>query len=210
MTQLYSPQRQPLEESNHLIHLLQQQANQSEAARNALARHQVIHNELYRQQVQSEHALAAWRHALTQRWQCEIEGQRIYSNILKKLQHYYGAESPQLQVIVPSNQPHAGAAEDLLNDMRRMHASLLLTQPSFPCSSECVMQLEAACHNLSVSLQETRYYETERRTINFKRRLAEEACLRSIDETNRLLNESETVLHETVQPVVARSLAYAS
>jgi hypothetical protein len=145
-----------------------------------------LHRELETHQEKSEQALAAWRAALTHRWQCEIEGQRRYMLLVQQLRDHYGDDSPQLQAVLPGHTTYTGSAEDLLHDMQRLHAALLLLTAA-PVSAHSIDELDAACAALAHALSETRRCETERRTTSLDRRLAQDACEHAIAEAHMLL-----------------------
>lgn len=190
MTQINSPYSKTVYESNRLISLLESQADASFFAREALTRHRMIHSHLELHRVRSERALEAWRTALTIRWQCEIEGQRLYNQILDQLRTAFGADSPQVRAIIHSpTSCCAGSAEDLLEAMRRMHASLLLLQPDSPIRSQTIDRLGIACCELNNALQETKRFETARRNATLERQLAYAACERACEETRQILTQ---------------------
>jgi hypothetical protein len=193
MLQNISSQSQILDNSHQLIASLRSQSPASPFIRNALVRHQALHTELEARQKQSEHALSAWREALHHRWKCEIDAQRSYSQILQQLRSSYGTNSPQLQAIEPASSQHAGAVTDLLNDLRRLHATLQLMRPSLNGSMPDLLHLEGCCKKLEAALYETEQLEKQRRAATIARNLAEEACQRAIDETVRLLTQHRKV-----------------
>jgi hypothetical protein len=90
---------------------------------------------------------------------------------------------------MPSNTSHAGTPADLLNDMRRLHASLVLMQSSY-VGEEMLNRLEGICDDLEEALIETDHLEKRRRSTTIERRMAEDACQRAIDETTRLLKDT--------------------
>jgi hypothetical protein len=183
--QITSPYSKVLDDSAHLMHILASHTGNWPFARQALARHQALHHELEVHQMKSEYALAEWRSALTHRWQCEIDGQRIYNTILQQTREHYGAESPEFQTIAPDTN-HAGAATDLLNDMRHMHAALQLLEAA-PLEQSMLTDLEHACQYLHDALTATRHHETRRRTTTLERQVIHSACERAIAETTSML-----------------------
>jgi hypothetical protein len=187
MTQIYSTHSQTLEESSHLIAILEYRAAFFPSARDALARQRALHQELESYQEKSEQALAAWRSALTHRWQCEVEGQRQYMLLVRQLRDHYGDNSLELQTVLPGHTTYTGSAEDLLHDMQRLHAALHLL-PAAPVAAEDLDELEAACAALEQTLSETRRCETERRTTSLDRRMAQDACAHAIAETSAQLD----------------------
>ncbi|NJL35197.1 MAG: hypothetical protein HC893_16770 [Chloroflexaceae bacterium] len=212
MTQINSPYYQTLYESNRLITLLESYADRCLFARDALARHRMLHNQLDAHRVRSEHALAAWRAALSHRWQCEIEGQRLYNHILEHARLSFGTESAEVKALVHSRiGTQAGSAEDLLDDMRRMHAALLLMQPSSPVLLEHIAQLAVACTRLEQALDATHRRETERRNATLERRLTYDACERAFAETMLMLVEHLGIpsLTETLDYDEADALVFA-
>jgi hypothetical protein len=189
MTQMISPHSAILKESTQLITILETHAAASPHLQQALTRHRTLHRDLVRHQHQSEHSLAAWRAALTQRWQSEVQGQRIFNQILQQLRSHYGTDAIQLQAIAPTSEVCTGTAEDLLNNMRRMYAALLLMQSSLPFGSDALQQLEHACNELDEALSATQRLETERRHHALERRMMQETCQRAIAETTHMLND---------------------
>jgi hypothetical protein len=193
MTYMGSPQSNALEDSQRLITLLEGHAVAPSPAYDALARQRELHRDLEAHQIRSEQTLAAWRAALTRRWKCEVEGQRQYMRIIQQLRAHYGPDSPQMQALISSNDAQTGTASELLHDMRRMYAALLLIQPSLPFDAEHVHQLEAACNALDEALTETQHWETKRRQASIERRMADEACRRAIADATRLLEERSAI-----------------
>jgi hypothetical protein len=201
MTQICSAQAQTLEESSHLIAILESQTAIPPFARNALARQRALHQHLEEYQHRSEQALAAWRAALTHRWQCEIEGQRHYMLLLKQLRDHYGADSPQLTTVMPTHTTYTGSAEDLLHDMQRLHAALRLL-PGTPITPQRMDELATACAELEHALNETYRCETERRNASLDRRLAQDACAHAIAETTEMLARHFHQTHPTIETLL--------
>jgi hypothetical protein len=197
MTQICSAPSKTLEESSHLIALLESRSATFPSARDALVRQRALHQELETHQEKSNRALAAWRSALTHRWQCEIEGQRHYMLLIQQLRDYYGDNSPQLQTVLPGHTTYTGSAEDLLHDMQRLHAALHLL-PTAPIEPERISELEAACTRLASALSETQRCETERRTTSLDRRMAQDACEHAIAETSALLARHAPATRPTI------------
>jgi hypothetical protein len=188
MSQIISSHSKLLDESGRLIDTLQAYATTSSVAREALMRHEMLHQRLQEQQHRSEVALAEWRTALTRRWKCEIEGQRIYNGTVQHLRECYGDNTPQVQAIVPASS-HAGTAADLLNDMRRLHAALVMMDGAY-INAAHLDRLEATCAELNEALNDTERLEKNRRSATIERRMAEDACQRAMNDTTRLLRET--------------------
>ncbi len=178
-----------LDDSARLIAALQKRAMLAPCVQDALAYHTQLHRELEAAQVESERALLDWRTALTQRWDCEVKGQRIYMQILEQLCDNYGDDSPEVRVISPDHTPLVGTALDLLHEMQRLHASLLLMKPALMLNGVSLSQLEAACARLEQALIETQNCETRRRKAGVISRMVQQTCQRAITETQRSLNE---------------------
>jgi hypothetical protein len=193
MTQTVSPSHNILEESEQLIADLQQHPTASAQVQDMLKHHMALREELKHRQEQSEQSLAAWRAALQRRWHCEIAGQRVYTRIVQQLRNFFGPDSPQLQVIGPHPAEFVGSAADLLNDMWRLHATLLILQPDLPCEAETIAQFELACQNLDAALSDTAYYEEQRRRTSVEFHMAQNACKCAMDEMTSLLAEQADI-----------------
>lgn len=180
---------QTLEESARLLATLESYSATSPAMRATLDQHRALHARLEAHHTASEAALASWREALTRRWQCEIEGQRLFMTIVGQLRASYGANSPYLRVIDPGTAAHAGGPADLLNDLRRLHASLKLIPPPLPFDPARLDHLEAVCCDLDAALAETCAREAERRHANLERRMAQDAFQRTLATTQNRLSE---------------------
>jgi hypothetical protein len=206
MTQTVSPSHNILEESEQFIAALRQYA--IAPAQDVLERYVTLHEELRRQQAQSTQSLAAWREALQRRWHCEISGQRMYMKIVQQLRTFFGSDSPQLQVIEPHSAAPAGSAADLLNDMWRLHAALIILQPNLPCEADIIAQFELACQDLDQALRDTAHYEEQRRRTSVEYHLAQNACRRTMDETNNLLAAQFNIHNVTQTAVYTNGHAY--
>jgi hypothetical protein len=193
MTQTVSPSYNILEESEQLIAALQQHPTASAQVQDMLEHHIALREELTYRQEQSEQSLAAWREALQRRWHCEISGQRMYTKIVQQLRSFFGPDSPQLQIIEPHTAAPAGSAADLLNDMWRLHATLMILQPGLPCDAEIITQFEYACQNLDAALKDTVHYEEQRRRTSVEYHLAQDACWRTMEELTSLLAEQADI-----------------
>jgi hypothetical protein len=118
---------------------------------------------------------------------------------LQQLRQEYGSDAPQLQVLAPDGNQHAGAASDLLNDMHRMHAALQLAQPACLQAAKIDL-LEKACAELDAALQETLQCETRRREAMLETRMAQEACQHAIAATHSLLQAEQHSQPEQHRP----------
>jgi hypothetical protein len=206
MMQTVSPSQNVLEESEQFIAALQHHT--TDPARQRLEQHVALHEQLKYRQAQSEQSLAAWREALQRRWHCEVTGQRMYTKIVQQLRRFFGPDSPQLQIVEPHSAAPAGSAADLLNDMWRLHATLIIVQPDLPCEADTIARFELACQNLDEALSNTAYCEEQRRRASVEYHLAQDACKRAMAETNSVLTTPLSIAHTMQSAVHTNGQAY--
>jgi hypothetical protein len=178
-----------LDDSHHLLTMLEQHHVTHPAMSEALSRHRALHDTLTEQWQIGEHALEEWRTALAQRWECEIGVQRLCANIQRQLYDYFGADAHFFEIIAPATEGQPRTANDLLADLRRLKASLALIQPQPPFASEWLPRLATASAELSAALAQTVQCETQRRRALVGRRLIGNAYQRAREQTYRLLGE---------------------
>ncbi len=164
-----------LDDSLNLIEALQCHRTALPFADDEVVQYQQMRHDLQRLRRQFEQAVSERRAALALRWECEIDGQRVYTHVYNLLRHHFGDDSPYLQVIVPSNAAGTSTAEDLLTDLRRMQASLRLIPSQPPFVVECLASLRSVCERLSVAIARTHHWEEQRREAVLSERLAHSA-----------------------------------
>lgn len=192
MTQVISshhPTSSPIDDSQQFIAMLESQAPQHPFVGEELARHRVLYSELQHRQAFNERTLREWRAALTRRWECEIAGQRLFMQIQRQLREHFGADSLQVEAVAPVLDSKACTAADLLAALRRMHAGLMLLQPSPPFVGERMNQLKQALSTLAEALDQTRLCEAARRQAILNQQLASGAYERARNQTRHLFIE---------------------
>jgi len=192
MTQVISshhPTGYPIDDSQQFIALLESQAPQHPFVGEELARHRVLYSELQHRQDFNEHTLREWRAALTRRWECEIAGQRLFTQIQRQLREHFGTDSLQVEAVAPVLDSNAVTAADLLMALRRMHAGLTLLQPSPPFVAERLSQLKPVLTALAEALEQTRLCEAARRQAVLNQQLARGAYERARNQTRHLFIE---------------------
>lgn len=189
VTQISTSSYDILADSNRMVALLERYRTDLPFVDKELALHQSLRHELETHQRAGEHSLAEWRQALARRWECEIAGQRFYMHMHRQLCDYFGADSPHLKIMLPDNTRSARTAVELLNDLRRLQASLeiLQPQPSFVCLQ--LPALTQACTDLEEALNWTQRCETQRRTAMLEQRLTQTVYYHARAQTQRLLDE---------------------
>ncbi len=174
-----------VDDSRSLIELLERHRTSLPFADSELVLYQKMRRELETYQSIIDHALVEWRAALTYRWECEIAGQRIYTRICEQLKDHFGVDAPHMQVVAPTYHEGASTAEDLLSDLRRLHATLKLIQT--PLGQEAMNRLSVACDNLNGAITTTRHWEEQRRSAILSQRLVHEAYERASRKTKHLI-----------------------
>jgi hypothetical protein len=178
-----------MHDASSLIEVLENHRDALPFADTELRRYRQIRCELETQQFDSEYALEQWRAALTQRWQCEVEGLRLYMHIHTFLSDQLGPESPYLQVIAPTRKGGALTAEDLLADLQRTHAALLLLSESLMGLEAYREQLQHVCSEIENAIEQTLHWEERRRSTILAQRLAQDAYERACDQIKHLVVE---------------------
>lgn len=181
----FSLSRDTVDDSRNLIELLERHRTSLPFADSELVLYQKMRRELETYQGIIDHALVEWRAALTYRWECEVEGQRIYTRICEQLQNHFGVDAPHMQVVAPTYHEGASTAEDLLSDLRRLYATLKLIQT--PLGQEYMHKLSGACDTLDGAITTTRYWEEQRRSAILSQRLVHEAYERASRKTKHMI-----------------------
>lgn len=189
MTQISTSSYDILADSNRMVALLERYRTDLPFVDKELALHQSLRHELETHQRAGEHSLAEWRQALARRWECEIAGQRFYMQMHRQLCDYFGADSPYLKIMLPDDTRSARTAVDLLNDLRRLQASLEIIQPQPPFVCWQLPTLAHICNDLEEALKWTQHCEARRRTAMLEQRLAYNAYYHARTHTQRLLDE---------------------
>lgn len=177
-----------LQDSSRLINVLEQYHTKLPFIDEQLACHHALRRDLEIYLQAGEDTLSEWRQALAQRWKYEIAGQRCYLDIQRKLCDYFGADSPQSQVIAPPNDTIARSAADLLADLRRVKASLTLLH-DWPLVTDTLIRLSHVCADLESALHKTSQCEKQRQNTLLEQRLTYQAYQRARSQTHRLLAE---------------------
>lgn len=178
------------EDSRRLIALLERHHVCHPSVAVELASHRDLYHQLEEQRRNSEQALAEWRSALARRWECEVAGQRLYLAIQRQLRDFFGPDAPYLQLIIPPQNNGACTATDLLIDLRRIEASLVMLRPQPSFTAEWLEQLAGACADLDAAIAWTARCETQRRNALLSQRLTYNAYHRARARTQRLLTDS--------------------
>lgn len=178
-----------LDDASHLIATLEQFRTQLPFADEELSYFHALRHKLVEHQSTSEKTLTEWRRALAWRWDCEVAGQRLFLQIRRDLIDCFGANAPQLQLVAPSQTNSARTAAELLDDLRRLYASLTVMQPRPPFAGQRLSELAVACKNLSEALSQTSFWENERRSAILDQRLTFQAYQRAYDQTRQRLDD---------------------
>lgn len=188
MTHLSSSSHNILLDSSRLINVLERYHPKLPFIDEELACHQALRRELEIYLQAGEDTLAEWRQALAQRWECEVAGQRCYLKIQRQLRDYFGADSPQFQVIAPLHDTTPRSAADLLADLQRVEAALNLLH-DWPLVTDTLAHLNRVCVRLEYALTQTSMCEKQRQNALLEQRLAYQAYQRARSQTQRLLAE---------------------
>jgi hypothetical protein len=189
MTTLPAP-TDALAESQRLIAALEQLRGELPFADDILALHRPTHHELEASYTRSEQAVAAWRRALAQRWECEVAGRRLYKRSVRQLVEYYGDEAaPEVQLLSRGGAEVDSSPAELLGDLRRLQAALAVGVESLAFASERLPEIDQACAALEGAIVEANVCETQRRVAVLDSRMAREAYRRVRSETRRVLIE---------------------
>lgn len=168
-----SPMIRPLPDAaSHLVLLLERHSEAFPQLERELRQQRALAQTVAEHLQRGERALAAWRVALSRRWECEVHAQRVYSRVQRQLGDYLGPDPLYAQLIAPAHQPSASTPSDLLHELRRLTASLELLVPRPPFADEAADQLQAAAQRLAWSIEETTRCEAERRGVLTEQRIA--------------------------------------
>ncbi|NJL33671.1 MAG: hypothetical protein HC893_07185 [Chloroflexaceae bacterium] len=177
----YSPE---LDSSNRLLMLLEQCCPDIPAVHDALERHTRLHHQLEMQNDLHSRALAEWQLALERRWRWEVAAQRIYIRIQHMIRDQFGSDSPQSQALTPAEL--VGTADEMLRELRRLYATLLVCTP-VPISMATLQQLGDARDNLAMALAETQRCKRAWRQVMLEHRMILSAYQRAFEETQQEL-----------------------
>lgn len=129
---------------------------------------------LLRAQAQSERAVAEWRMALAERWDCEVAALRLYKQIMRQMIEHYGRlDMLEVQLAVGGTLERHTTPGELLNDLCHLRSALVagdLGRPFADRLAELTITIAALDQAISVAAQR----ETARRTAARDRRAAEE------------------------------------
>jgi hypothetical protein len=148
-----------------------------------LTSHRQIHHELERLHQASEAAVEAWRAALARRWEYEIHGRRLYKQSLRQIADYLGEDAPQIQMISRGGDEANSTPLELLQDLRRVQACLLVAVNQLPFATERSEQIEALCSALEQAIDAASLSAARRRDAALDYRMAREAFRRVAEET---------------------------
>lgn len=169
--------------------------------RDELEHHLKLRHELEQRQIEAEEALANWRTALARRWKCEVAGQRLYTQIYRQLEAFYGADATYLQIINPTRSGVARTADDLLADLQRLMASCELMEPRPDFIEVRLVELAETVFQLDEALTRTSHCEGLRRTAMLSHRLAQGTFRRSIQ---RVRSQVQSCYHDYEQNLSLR------
>jgi hypothetical protein len=187
MTQILSLNTTSPEAMTELIALLEQRRAELPFADEELARHRALRSALDDQTARGEQTLAAWREALSRRWEAEVNGQRVYTAVQRRLASYFGNDTTYLQLVAPSHPSAALTPSNLLADMRRLEASLSLLRPQPPFAEESLTRMRAAGDALGAAIDWSERCEAERRHVLIEQRMAANLYERVCQKTCRLV-----------------------
>lgn len=186
------PSDELLAVSQRLLTMLEQHADDPAVAQR-LDHHRTLHVRLSQQQAATEHARAAWRTALTARWQSEIVAQRVYLATYQQFVRLYGEGTAIMNLIEPSSDPACLTSDDLERELRRLHAAISLLAPD-----NIALQHEVAdvLARLGEANSHAATCDNARRHAATEYRFTATACQQAIDETSRRLLH----VNEPLQP----------
>lgn len=170
-----------------LIALLERHRATHPILEEELERHRSLCGVLAEHQERGEHALCAWRAAISRRWACEVSAQRAYSAVQRQLAAYYGPDRAYAQLIAPGHPESASTASDLLHDVRRLRASLELLAPHPPFADEAIARLRESGDELADALEETARCEAARRSVLTEQRIVVNLYERAYERARRHL-----------------------
>lgn len=119
-----------------------------------------------------EEILAAWRTAVSHRWECEVAAQRAFMLAQRQLKTHYEADPARAQLLVPAQRTGSSTPGDLLVEVRRLAASLELLSPPPPFARAAIADLLATSNELELALGETTRLEAQRRALLAEQRIA--------------------------------------
>jgi chromosome segregation ATPase len=179
---------QPLPDpSSRLIALLEHHRGAFPQLDDELAQQQRLAHTLAEQRQHSERALAAWRSALSRRWECEVQAQRAYSSVQRQLNAHYGSDAAYAQLIAPARPGGPSTPSELLHHLRRLEAALKLLMPQPPFAALALAELRAISSSFEQAIDATTQCETERRRLLTEQRIAANLYEQAYDRARRLL-----------------------
>lgn len=177
-----------LTESQRLIAALERRRADLPFADDMLAIHHPMHCELEHSRLRSEQAVELWRDALARRWECEVEGRRIYKQVLRQfIEHYGSAAAPEVQMLSRGEAEANSSPTELLRDLRRIQAALAASAPPF--AAQRLPSITQICDRLDAAIVDAEARESQRRAAVLDRRMIQEAYRRARAATRRRLAE---------------------
>jgi hypothetical protein len=177
------PSNDALADSQRLIDALERRRDDLPFGESVLAQHREAHQDLAACHDVSEAAVSAWRAALARRWDCEVAGRRLYKQGLRQMAEQLGEDAPQVQLISRGGAEANSTPAELLEDLRRLRAGLLLLPDGLPQAAERIAQIDESCAVLERAIEEARVAEQHRRHAVLDTRMAREAFRRVCEET---------------------------
>jgi hypothetical protein len=187
VTQLLSLNTTSPEAIAQIITILERRRAELPFADEELARHRALRSALADQTARGEQTLADWREALSRRWEAEVNGQRVYSAVQRKLAGYFRNDTNYLQLVASSQPSVALTPSNLLADMRRLQASLALLRPQPTFVDESLASMRAAGDALAAAIEWSEHCEAERRRVLIEQRMATNLYERVCQKTRRLV-----------------------
>jgi hypothetical protein len=176
-----------LAESQRLIAALESRRDELPFADTALATHRTLHQELEATHSSSAQAVAEWRAALAQRWDCEVAALRLYKQAMRQLLEHYGSrEAGPVKLLSRGGAEAESTPAELLEDLRRLAAVLAIDGVPADAAA-CIPQVEAACLELARAIGHASAAEHRRRQTLLDHRMVRAVYQRARDETGRAL-----------------------
>ncbi|MDZ4718876.1 MAG: hypothetical protein SH847_10540 [Roseiflexaceae bacterium] len=170
-------------ESIRMIDTLERHRADLPAVESMLHAHRQIHHDLTLCHDASEAAVNAWRAALARRWDYEVAGRRLYKQVFRQIADTLGELSPQIQMLSRGGAEANSSPSELLKDLRRIQACLMIEASQLPFAAERLRQIEEICSALELAISAAQDCEHRRRNAVLDNRMARESFRRICEET---------------------------
>lgn len=179
-----------LNESRSMISFLEQHRTDLPHADNLLATHRATHQKLEDSHQAVAAAVATWRTALSERWEAEIQGWRVYRQTCSQVEaHTADPNAPIRRLIEQISSEADGSPAGVLACLRHLSAALHLAGDELAPFRQNLPAINAEAERLERALLRTTECEHARRRAALEERVIRETYRRVSNDTRLALGD---------------------